>query len=548
MEHFVEGGWEKFSYRQLDDMVTRLAAGLLKLGLKPGDHIGVLGENRPQWAIAYIAVQRMGGITVPLDRMMSDAELHHIIAESESKAVIVSAEYLGIVLDAYRPGLIIIDMDNGDREGTLKFNEVLKSSPTIPDFHKVGLEDIAVIIFTSGTTGYSKGVMLTHNNIIGNVASCYQIFELGPESHLVSVLPMHHTFEATCGFLFPLYLGATITYARSLKSKELIEDIKNSKCNLMVGVPLLYEKMYEGIRRNLKKLPLTKKVLVNSLYTISQLANSLGLEDVGKTLFKSLREKAGLDTVHYFVSGGAALPPYIAEFFHLLGIPLFQGYGLTETSPVLTVNPPMAPKHSAVGIAIPGVEVAIRDQDSFGVGEIIAKGPNIFKGYYKNEKATAECFRDDWFLTGDLGWMDDEGYVYITGRKKNLLVTGGGKNVYPEEIEAFLNQQTHIMESLVLGVQRSGGMGDEVEAIIVPDYEIFDKEAEEHNIKWTPEEIEKVIKSEVAEVNAKIAEYKKIKKFTIRTEEFMKTSTKKIKRYLHQQEYLEVNGNSKSAH
>jgi long-chain acyl-CoA synthetase len=274
----------------------------------------------------------------------------------------------------------------------------------------------------------------------------------------------------------------------------------------------------------------------------------LGLEDVGKTLFKSLREKAGLDTVHYFVSGGAALPPYIAEFFHLLGIPLFQGYGLTETSPVLTVNPPMAPKHSAVGIAIPGVEVAIRDQDSFGVGEIIAKGPNIFKGYYKNEKATAECFRDDWFLTGDLGWMDDEGYVYITGRKKNLLVTGGGKNVYPEEIEAFLNQQTHIMESLVLGVQRSGGMGDEVEAIIVPDYEIFDKEAEEHNIKWTPEEIEKVIKSEVAEVNAKIAEYKKIKKFTIRTEEFMKTSTKKIKRYLHQQEYLEVNGNSKSAH
>jgi long-chain acyl-CoA synthetase len=378
-----------------------------------------------------------------------------------------------------------------------------------------------------------------------NVASAYQIFDLDHNDSLVSVLPLHHTFEATAGFLFPLYAGCSITYARSLKSKELMEDIKNSHTSLMVGVPLLYEKMYEGIRRSLKKLPLPKKVLVNVLYQTSKGAAAIGKRDLGKVLFKSLREKAGLDSVKYFVSGGAALPPYIPEFFNLLGITLFQGYGLTETAPVLTVNPVGYPKHSSVGIPIPGVEVIILEPDSNGIGEIAAKGANVFSGYYKDEEAVKGIFHEDWFRTGDLGWIDDEGYVYITGRKKNMLVTGGGKNVYPEEIEALLNKQPHILESLVLGVPRPGGMGEEVEAIIVPDYEVLDKEAEENGISWTEEMIEAVIREEVMVVCSKLAEYKKVKRFSVQSEEFVKTSTKKIKRYLYQQKYLEIDGNKK---
>ena len=542
MQRYADGKWEKFSYRELNALVDRLAGGLMKLGLKAGDNIGVLGENRPRWCASYIAVQRMGGITVPLDSMMSESEIQHIIKESGVKAVIATGKFLGTAMDTERPSLKIIDIDNQGREGSINFNDILLEKGAKPKFPKVSLNDTAAIIFTSGTTGYSKGVVLTHNNIMSNVAAMYSMIDLDSTGSLVSVLPLHHTFEATAGFLFPLYTGCSITYARSLVSKELIEDIKNTGTDLMVGVPLLFEKMYIGIRRKLRQLPFPKKTIVNLLLATSKGATALGKKDLGKVLFKSLREKAGLNTIRYFVSGGAALPPYIAEFFNLLGITLFQGYGLTETSPVLTVNPPHAIEYQSVGLPLPGIELKVIDTDSMGVGEIAAKGPNIFKGYYKNESATRESMQGEWFLTGDLGWIDDDGYLYITGRKKNLLVTGGGKNVYPEELEALLNQQPHILESLVLGIPKAKGMGDEVEAMIVPDYEVFDKETEESGVQWTPESIEAVIKVEVAEVCSKVAEYKRIIKFRIYPEEFVKTSTKKIKRYLYQQKYLDMNG------
>ena len=542
MQRFVEGEWEKFTYNDLDTTVTRLAGGLMELGLKKGDHIGVLGENRPRWCMSYIAVQRMGGIVVPLDSMMSDSEIHHIIGESGVKGVLVTGKFLGTVLDAEKEDLIIIDIDNNGREGTHNFREILLAEDAKPQFPVIDLDKLAAIIFTSGTTGYSKGVMLTHRNLMSNVASVNSIIHLDESSSLVSVLPLHHTFEATAGFLFPIYIGASITYARSLKSKELLEDIKNTNTNLMVGVPLLYEKMYQGISRKLSKLPAGKKILINTFFGITKGAAKLGKKNLGNTLFRSLRQKAGLDSIKYFVSGGAALPPYIAEFFNTLGIRLFQGYGLTETSPVLTVNYPDDPVHTSAGLAIPGVELKVVDADVSGVGEIAGKGPNIFQGYYKNQAATDECMDGEWFLTGDLGYIDDEGFLYITGRKKNLLVTGGGKNVYPEEIEALLNQKDHILESLVIGVPKAGGMGDEVEALIVPDYEFLDKEAEEKNLNWTPEKIEAVIKGAVTDVCSQLAEYKKIKKFSVHSEEFVKTSTKKIKRYLYIQKYLEVNG------
>ncbi len=544
MQRFVDGEWEKFSYNDMESMVTRLAGGLQKLGLKPKDHLGVLGENRPEWCMSYLAVQRMGAVCVPLDSMMSDSEIRHIIIESGVKAVLTTSKFLGTVLDADRPGLIIIDLDDGDRSGTLKFHQIMLKEGEKTAFPALALDDLAAIIFTSGTTGYSKGVMLSHRNIVSNVASVNSIIHLDENSSLVSVLPLHHTFEATAGFLFPIYIGATVTYARSLKSKELLEDIANTGTNLMVGVPLLYEKMYQGINKKLKQLPFFKKVMVDIFYQTTRGASALGKKDLGKVLFKSLREKAGLNSIKYFVSGGAALPPYIAQFFNYLGISLFQGYGLTETSPVLTVNYPENPQHESAGLPIPGVELKIFDPDHLGVGEIAARGPNIFLGYYKNPDATKETFRDGWFLTGDLGWIDSEGFLYITGRKKNLLVTGGGKNVYPEEIEALLNQKDHILESLVIGVPRPGGMGDEVEAMIVPDYEFLDKEAEETGISWTPEKIEEVIKLDVEDVCHHLAEYKRIRKFSIYHEEFVKTSTKKIKRYLYQQKYLDVN-NSK---
>ena len=545
MQRFVDGRWEKFSYKDLNMLVNRLAAGLVKLGFKKGDHIGVLGENRPQWGVSYFAALRMGGIIVPLDSMMSETEIHHIMNVSKVKAALVTGKFLDTVLEAEIEGLTIIDIDNGGKPDTLNFDDVLVSDNDEFVFPLVSLNDTAAIIFTSGTTGYSKGVVLTHNNIMSNVASVYSIIDINEENSMVSVLPLHHTFECTAGFLFPLYTGCSITYARSLKSKELLEDISNTRATLMVGVPLLYEKMYEGILRNIRKKPFMTRTAFNLLLNTVKGAEMLGKKDLGKKLFKSLREKAGLDTIKYFVSGGAALPSYIAEFFTRLGINLFQGYGLTETSPVLTVNTPHAPVHTSVGVALPGVEIKIMEPGQDVVGEIAAKGPNVFSGYYNNPDAAAECLREGWFLTGDLGWIDENGYVYITGRKKNLLVTGGGKNIYPEEIESWLNREPHILESLVLGVEKAGGMGDEIEALIVPNYEEFEKEVHERGTDFSVDEIEAVIKEEITEACRNSADYKKIKRFSIHTEEFTKTSTKKIKRYLYQGKFIDVDGSKR---
>ncbi len=542
MQRYVDGHWEKFTYKDLNKMTDQLAAGLMKLGFKKDDHIGLLGENRPQWGVSYIAIQRMGGITVPLDSMMSENEIHHILTVSKVKGVISTAKFLGTILEADNEFLKVIDLDNGGRKDTVNLDDVLVKDVNRDEFPKLQLDEIAAIIFTSGTTGYSKGVVLTHRNIMSNVASVYSIIDIEPGDSLVSVLPLHHTFECTAGFLFPLYCGCMVTYARSLKSKELLEDISNTNASLMVGVPLLYEKMYEGILRGVGKKSFITRTAFNMMLNAVMGAEKLGKKDLGVALFKSMREKAGLDSIKYFVSGGAALPPYIAEFFNRLGINLFQGYGLTETSPILTVNPPLAKVHSAVGIAIPGVKIRIIDPDLNGIGEIAAKGPNIFQGYFNNPKATEECFHDGWFLTGDLGWMDDNGYVYITGRKKNLIVTGGGKNIYPEEIESCLNRQPHILESLILGVEKADGMGDEIEALIVPNYEEFEKEVQTLGRDFTAEEIEAVIKKEISEAGKNLADYKKIKRFSVHTEEFVKTSTKKIKRYLYQEKFIDVNG------
>ena len=528
--------FQGITYAELGKRVKLFALDLVEMGLQKGDKVGLISGNRPEWGIAYLGILSANGVTVPLDPSLKGSELKHILRESHAKMVVASSRYIPDMeealtdLDSLER---IISMDDKQRENIVPFQKMLErgegGSNELPYPEQ---DDLASLIFTSGTTGSSKGVMLTHRNIVSDIWGIYQAIDIYPEDNFLSVLPIHHTFECTCGFLIPLGKGARIYYARSLKSKQLLEDMRNTKTAVLIGVPLLFEKMLGSLRKGIKKKSPLTQFLFNTNLGLCGTANKVFGINPGKVLFKGLREKAGLSTLRLMVCGGAPLSPEIPEVFDLLGIRFLQGYGLTETSPVLCVNPFKKPKYASAGPPIPGAEIKIVDPDENGTGEIAARGDMIMKGYFQNEKASAEVFEEGWFLTGDSGWIDKDGYVYITGRKKDMIVTRAGKNIYPEELEYQLNKSPFILESLVLGRRVGEGKGEEPYAIIVPDYEYFDYIAEQEKKEFDEKKIEGTIKEEIANCCSNIADYKRIKGFEIREEEFEKTSTRKIKRYL----------------
>lgn len=531
---------EKFvdlSFRQFENKALNIARGLLSLGLNPEDRVALLSENRPEWGASYLGTLAAGCVNVPLDALLKVSGWSHIIRDSGAAVLIVSRNFLPeleqifgdlpnlkyiICMDKPLSGSIAVSLSELEEKGG-QFSEAL---PTIES------SDIAAILYTSGTTGQAKGVMLTHQNIATDIEGVLQKIQIKENDNFISVLPIHHTFECTCGFLTPLAGGACITYARGLASKLIIEDIKNNSATIILGVPLLYEKMYAGLMKAISKKPPLTRLIFKATYGLSGIMLGLLKTESGKVIFKGLREKAGLSTLRLMVSGGAPMPPEIARAFNQLGFAFIQGYGLTESSPVLTLNPIEKRKDASIGIPIPGAELKIVDTDSRGIGHIIARGPMIMRGYYKNQEATDEVLKQGWLYTGDSGWVDNDGYYYIAGRLKNVIVTQAGKNVYPEEIESELNKSPYILESLVMGRSLRGQRGEEIQAIVVPDYEFIDAAAAERGQEFTVEEIERTIKQEVARYSSSLAEYKKVKYVQLREEEFEKTSTKKIKRYL----------------
>ncbi|HEB85116.1 MAG TPA: long-chain fatty acid--CoA ligase [Bacteroidetes bacterium] len=543
MRSWTGEGYEEISFPELRDRAHAIARWLLDQGLQRGDRVAVLGENRPEWGTCYLAVQEAGGVAVPVDSLMPGPGIRHIIADSEARFLFVSGKFAPMIEEIAPIATLEskICMDKVDLEGYLLLSNVIEAgAESETELPQRTLDEPAAILYTSGTTGHSKGVLLSQRNIASNFATASRIFSIGPEDVFLSVLPIHHSFEATAGFLLPIYCGCSITYARSLASAEIVADIRNTGVTFMVGVPLLFEKMHQGIMRKAKQQG--KDKLIRTMMGVVAAGEKLGL-NLGKTLFKGLREKAGLATVRLFASGGGPLDPATAYFFNRLGLRLFQGYGLTETSPVTHINLPWRVRHETVGPPLPEVECRIDEPNEYNIGEICIRGPNVFQGYYKNDEATREVFDDEgWFHTGDLGIIHPDNYLQITGRKKNMLVTGGGKNVYPEEIEHYLNRSPFIAESLVLGVPREKGLGDEVAALIYPDYEQVDLHFEELGQKPSEEDVRALIKQEINEALKNLADYKRIRFFRVVEEEFQKTSTRKIKRYLYNPEMVRVNG------
>jgi len=516
----LKKGDTEYTYAQLKDAVIKLKNYLLGLGLNLGDKFSVIGENGPQWAIGYLAIVRAGLVCVPLDPMLKEGEIIHVLRESEARGILSSENHIykiESVKDELKNLKWIIPLNNIKE---LDVREDIPSGQIDPD-------SLAVLIFTSGTTGTSKAVMLSHSNIISNIKSIAPVIILDQHDTMVSIIPMHHTFEGTCGFLYPLYCGAAVYYPPSLKPNDLQATMKSARVTCLVAVPLLFEKFLRAVHKKVAHSPVPTKILFNTISGIGSLFKSLR-----KPLFARVRREMGLENIKVAIAGGAALPAKVAKGLELFGIPILQGYGLTESSPVISVNPPENPKNDSVGPPIPDVQVRINDPDTSGIGEIVVRGPNVMLGYYRNKQATDEVLRDGWLYTGDLGHIDKDGYLCVIGRMKSIIVTPTGKNIYPEELEEKLIKSEWIEEVLVLPRINPKTKKEEICAIIYPNYQLLEHHSISKGITLSEQDIRSIYKDEVKRCNENLPAYKKINRFEIREEEFPKTTTKKIKRHL----------------
>ena len=523
----------KVTYRELLDHVLRFGTSLKNLGLKERAHVAVIGENRVQWAITYLTAMCFNYVIVPIDRNLTTNEIMNIMHESDSEAIVFSGSYAGVMAEGKsslkKMKFFICMDDTGEDKEFLNMPKLIYQSKEVStdELPKINNEELAEIIFTSGSLGRAKGVMLTQKNLASNLMDMVSMVLIDEKDRFLSVLPMHHTYECTCGLLCPLYCGASAHYARSLKT--VVDDIQTVKATILLGVPLLYDKMFRRIIKTIKENKV-KSVVVPPLVKLTNLFESAGLTTLKKKVFSELHHKFG-GAVRIFIAGGAAPDPLVAKGLREFGFTFIQGYGLTETSPILALNRLDSFKDNAAGIPLPSVQIKIYRPDENGSGEIWAKGPSVMLGYYKNEKVTNDSFEDGWFKTGDIGYVDDEGFLHINGRKKNVIIPRGGKNVFPEEIEDILNRSPFILESLVFGEKDL--KQDEIIAVqIVADAEAFIEYSESNKESITDELINRIIQQEIEKTNKQLAAHKQIKKFYIREKEFEKTTTQKIKRYL----------------
>jgi long-chain acyl-CoA synthetase len=533
LEDLAESPIPKVSFKELKELIIKFGKALKEIGLNERDHIAVIGENRVQWGITYLTSMTFNFVIVPIDRNLPQSDILNILHESDTQAIVFSntfKEFLVEKKETLSKLKYLISMDDKiSAENIYSMTEIIeKQNSFLDNLPEINPNDMAEIIFTSGSLGRAKGVMLSQKNLSSNLMAMTSMVEINHQDRFLSVLPIHHTYECTCGFLCPLYMGASVHYARSLKT--VVEDLQKVKATILLGVPLLYDKMFKKIMKGIKE-DKVKSIIVPPLLKITNLIDSFNNDmKLKKAVFKELHERFG-GAVRIFIAGGAKPDPKVAKGLREFGFSFIQGYGLTETAPIVALNRLYNFKDEAAGLPLPGVKINIDSPDSDGVGEIFIKGDNVMLGYYKNKQKTDEVFRDGWFMTGDLGFIDKDGFLHISGRKKNVIIAKNGKNVFPEEIEDLLNRSPFIQESLVYGEKDE--KHDEIIAVqIFTDAEAFIEYSEKQNVKITPELIESVISEEVKKVNSLLPQYKQIRKTFIRETEFEKTTTQKIKRYL----------------
>ncbi len=530
--------FREITYRQLYDDMNGLGTALIKRGLK-GKRVAVIGENCSQWATSYLAVICGVGVVVPLDVSLGARELKEQVCEAEVSAVLATKKILPVfkqmLADGDTPLKTIIDLNaEEEQDGVWSFRTLIEEGKALIASGdrsyldaEINAKEMAVLLFTSGTTGTAKGVMLSHRNICTDLMIAPTVLHVNDWDIFFSILPLHHTYECTCGFLMPLYKGAAIGYCEGLRYIQ--KNLKEIRPTMILSVPLVYESFYKNIMKTLKKSG--KLRTVETVMKLNKVTKKVGL-DLNKKFLGQIYETFG-GRLRLMISGGAAIDPKILQFFNDLGILALQGCGLTECAPMITLNPdkPELLKHTSIGHVMPTLKVLIDEPGEDGIGEICIKGDNVMLGYYNKPEETAKVIRDGWLHTGDLGYMDKDGFLYITGRAKNVIITGNGKNVFPEELEYYLGKSDYIAESMVWAEKDEEGRDTVITATVRPDFEAI-KDEKGEAFAGDPAQVEALIREEVDKVNNEVQSFKMIRNVRIRTEEFEKNTSKKIKRFV----------------
>ncbi len=560
MQKFRKGEeYREIKYKDALEDVNALGTAMINRNLK-GKRISIIGETNYQWESTYLATIGGVGIVVPLDKELPEEDLKHLIQDAEVSAVFYGKKYDKLFKEMKASGdtklEVLVNMDkdlilyledeqdifnaddddlhNGDYSGeTLSWAQLIREGRELVSAGdrefidaEIIADDMAVILYTSGTTGFAKGVMLSNTNLCENLMAAPTILNVNSWDIFFSVLPVHHTYECTCAFLMPLYKGAAIAYMEGLK--YITKNLQEVRPTMLLGVPVLIETLYKRIWKSARESG--KDQTLKKLLAINHKTRKFGI-DISKPFTKDILKVFG-GRMRMLISGGAAINPEVLQFFNDIGITAVQGYGLTECSPMAALNPDVEKdmRNASVGHLLPGMEVKIIDKDEDGIGEICLKGPNVMMGYYNNPSATAEVIIDGWFHTGDLGYVDEDNFIYITGRKKNVIITDNGKNVFPEELEYELSKIPFISESMVWGAVEEGTSNSNTIAATVT--------VDEEEIKlalgddYEMNELESLLWKEIDKLNERLPFFKRIKKLVIRDREFDKTTGKKIKRFV----------------
>ena len=523
------GSKQTLTYKQAFEKIQTLAQWLVENGVKKGDHVAVTGKNSPEWAIVYLATMFASATVIPLDYGLNETEVQNLIKASEPKIIFVDEEKYDMVKNN-NPKLKVMSL-TPKKPDTYVYN--LKASKEVTMNEPVTPEDLAVILFTSGTTGIPKGVMLTHENLISDSFLAQTQLLILPTDTFYALLPIHHAYTMQAAFICPLSVGAEIVFGKSMSVSRLMKELREGHITVMLGVPLLYNKLLSGIKKGLKEKGPIVSGLMNGLMNFSYGIKKLTKLNPGKVLLKPVLEKANISTLRVAICGGGPLASSVFKGYNSMGINFIQGYGLTETSPIITLNPIEKFKIESVGRSFtPYSEIKILNPDENGIGEICAKGPMIMKGYYNMPEETAKMFTEDgWLKTGDIGKIDKEHYVYLCGRAKNLIVTAGGKNVYPEEIEDAFQLCDDVQQIVVQGYANAEDeTAEEIEALIYPSDSVYEELGQKREVSFNSPEVTARIQAEVSKVNKTLQPYARITRITILENPLEMTTTKKIKR------------------
>jgi long-chain acyl-CoA synthetase len=541
--------FEIWTYERLGREAAALASFFFSRGIKQGDRVAIWSENRPEWGTAYMAIVAAGLVAVPIDAVLPEDDVERVFQAAEVHAVVASGRFsdrLPELLASVPGARVAVGLDSSPKASPKAGGLSLASwaeaasfagGPGLPEPDSIASDADASIIFTSGTTGTPKGVVLSHSGIIANFDASIHSLPITKEDVFMCVLPLHHTYPTTCSLVSPLAVGASITIVEKVVGKIVVDDVRDSRGTVMIAVPLLYDKLAQAMIQGVKAKGAVPSAVVRVMRSISRLGCALGLPGIGRALLKGVRAQTGLGSLRLLVAGGGPLSASTAGVFDEFGFSIVQGYGMSENGPLIATNTPRYHDHRSAGLVVRRTELRIADANEEGIGEICVRSPSLMKGYWRDPEATAKVISEEgWLRTGDLGRMDGRGFIFITGRIKSLIVTAGGKNIYPEEIEALFEGSRIAREILVVGKSEddteSVKAAELVAAVLVPDFEAIAADFGREKAQ-DAKAVHELLKVEVERVNRSLPPFKKISEFAVRTQEFEKTSSRKIKRYLY---------------